>query len=93
LENIVGPLIIQRKNDIPLSKKLLLTLWIIATPESFRSVADRFGLSKCVTWKAFKEVVWVLKRIMPRFIRWSNDAECEESERACILCFPIYRIL
>ncbi|XP_025266548.1 putative nuclease HARBI1 isoform X2 [Camponotus floridanus] len=64
-----------------LSKKLLLTLWIIATPESFRSVADRFGLSKCVTWKIFKEVVWVLKRIMPRFIRWSNDVECVESER------------
>ncbi|CAL1678273.1 unnamed protein product [Lasius platythorax] len=75
------PLIRQRENDIPLSKKLFLTLWIIATPESFRSVAGRFGLSKGVAWNIFKEVVYALKRIMPRFIRWPNNAECEESER------------
>ncbi|XP_011858212.1 PREDICTED: putative nuclease HARBI1 [Vollenhovia emeryi] len=81
LENIVRPLIRQRENDIPLSKKLFLTVWIIATPESFRSVADRFGLSKGIAWKAFKEVVWTLRRIMPRFIRWPNNEDCEESEK------------
>lgn len=81
------PLIRQRENDIPLSKKLFLTLWIIATPESFQSVADRFGLSKGVAWNIFKEVVYALKRIMPRFIRWPNNAECEESERVHYFVF------
>jgi len=94
LENIIRPLIRQRENDIPLSKKLFLTLWIIATPESFRSVADRFGLSKGVTWNVFKEVVYALKRIMPRFIRWPNNAECEESERVHYFVFSsLYNIL
>ncbi|XP_025155930.1 putative nuclease HARBI1 [Harpegnathos saltator] len=80
LENVVRPLMRQRENDVLLSKKLF-NIVDIATPESFRSVADRFGLSKGVTWKIFKEMIWILKRWLPHFIRWSNDAECKESER------------
>nr|XP_018907963.1 PREDICTED: uncharacterized protein LOC109037649 [Bemisia tabaci] len=32
--------------SIPFEHALLLSLWLLATPESFRSVADRFGIDR-----------------------------------------------
>ena len=31
---------------IPLRKQILLTLWVLGNPESLRSVADRFGMTR-----------------------------------------------
>ncbi|XP_060560834.1 putative nuclease HARBI1 [Ruditapes philippinarum] len=41
----VSPLMNQERT-VTVDKKLLATLWILANPESYRSVADRFGMSK-----------------------------------------------
>lgn len=60
---------------------------MVATPESFRSVADRFGLSKSNAHVVFKEVICALKEMMPQFVKWPNAEECEINERV------IYRIL
>jgi hypothetical protein len=37
--------------ELPLEKQTLITLWCLANVESFRSVADRFGVSKSACWR------------------------------------------
>ncbi|XP_011858709.1 PREDICTED: putative nuclease HARBI1 [Vollenhovia emeryi] len=81
LENLIYRQIRQGKNNVPLLKKILLTIWIVATPESFRSVADRFGLSKSNAHVVFKEVICALKEMMPQFVKWPSAEECETNER------------
>ncbi|XP_036142268.1 putative nuclease HARBI1 isoform X2 [Monomorium pharaonis] len=81
LENLIYRQIRQGENNVPLRKKILLTIWIVGTPESFRSVADRFGLSKSNAHIVFKEVICALKEMMPQFVKWPNAEECENNER------------
>jgi hypothetical protein len=38
--------VMDQGQTVTVDKKLLATLWILANPESYRSVADRFGMSK-----------------------------------------------
>ncbi|XP_047518829.1 putative nuclease HARBI1 isoform X2 [Pieris napi] len=80
LENIIRPHVLDVNHNMPLQKKILLTIWILATPESFRSVADRFGLCKTITYSAFKEIVHILANLLPQFVRWPDAQECEVIE-------------
>ncbi|KAL5017911.1 hypothetical protein ScPMuIL_003633 [Solemya velum] len=40
----LGPILTERK--LSLEKKLLSTMWLLANQESYRGIADRFGISK-----------------------------------------------
>ncbi|CAF4891055.1 unnamed protein product [Pieris macdunnoughi] len=80
LENIIRPHVLDINHNMPLQKIFLLTIWILATPESFRSVADRFGLCKTITYSAFKEIVHILANLLPQFVRWPDAQECEVIE-------------
>lgn len=90
MENLVYQQIRQGENNVPLRKKILLTIWIVGTPESFRSVADRFGLSKSNAHVVFKEVICALKEMMPQFVKWPNAEECENNERVIHRIFLFY---
>ncbi|XP_053595504.1 putative nuclease HARBI1 [Microplitis demolitor] len=87
LENVIRRHIPNNEDDddndddsIPVKKKILLTIWILATPDSFRSVADRFGLPKSTAHLIFTEIVDVLSYLLPQFIRWPDANECEVIE-------------
>ncbi|KAK5650044.1 hypothetical protein RI129_001073 [Pyrocoelia pectoralis] len=58
---------------IPLEKKVLFTLWVLAKPESFLAAGDRFGLARSSAHGIFKEVVAVLVGLMNQYIRWPNN--------------------
>ncbi|XP_066588108.1 putative nuclease HARBI1 [Prorops nasuta] len=83
LEKLLMPHISKAYKTDP-RKKILLTIWILTTPESFRSVSDRFGFPKSIGWLVFKEVVWALKKLMPSLIKWPNNEELLNSERIFI---------
>ena len=56
---------------VKVSKHLLITLWLLATPESMRSVADRFGVSKSTTFQVFYRVCDMLKGYLAaKLITW-----------------------
>ena len=92
MENLIYRQIRQGENNVPLRKKILLTIWIIGTPESFRSIADRFGLSKSKAHVVFKEVICALKEMMPQFVKWPNAEECENNERVIYRIFILYHL-
>ncbi|KYN08010.1 Putative nuclease HARBI1 [Cyphomyrmex costatus] len=50
--------------------QLLAVLWLLATPDSFRSVSDRFDISKSLLHDSMKRVVVALNNLADRFIKW-----------------------
>ncbi|KAK4320674.1 hypothetical protein Pmani_008507 [Petrolisthes manimaculis] len=60
---------------VSLEKKVLSHLWFLGNKESFRSVADRFNLSKGTLHATFFEVCEALKLVRPQIIYWPNRNE------------------
>jgi len=42
--------------SIPLLKSILITLWVIGTQDSYRSIADRFDVSKSTVYFVFDKI-------------------------------------
>ncbi|CAD6228503.1 GSCOCG00012053001-RA-CDS, partial [Cotesia congregata] len=90
LENVIRPHIPNIDDDdhddnddinlIPLKKKILLTIWILATPDSYRSVADRFGLPKSTAHLIFQVIIDIVTNLLPQFVRWPDANGCEVIE-------------
>lgn len=86
LLHVVAPLINEQKNvDVSISKRLMFTIWVLAKPESFLSVGDRFGLSKNTGHQIFKNVVNILTQLMPQYVTWPNEAQRQISCNVCFL--------
>lgn len=63
------------RQGMPLYKGLLMTLWILATPDSFRSVAVKFGLEGGSVHNQYRTFIRVLRQLRSKFIRWPSDLE------------------
>lgn len=61
--------------DIP----LLMVLWILANPDTFRSVALRFGVLPGVVYFHYAYIVEALREMRPKYVQWPD-----ENERALI---------
>ncbi|KAK3920191.1 Protein ANTAGONIST OF LIKE HETEROCHROMATIN PROTEIN 1 [Frankliniella fusca] len=79
LENLLGPILAKQENlgrsIIPVRKQILCTLWLLATPDSYRSVGDRFDMGKASANDSFMRVVESLCSISWRIIRWPQERE------------------
>ena len=74
--NIVAPLVNKQQNvNIDIPKRLMFTIWMLAKPESFLSVGDRFGIPKSTGHQIFKNIIHALVQLMPQFITWPNEAQ------------------
>jgi hypothetical protein len=64
------------RNQISSEKSLLITLWTLATPESYRAIGDRFNVSKSTVYNSLEVIITViLLELGPRFIRWPDENE------------------
>ncbi|XP_071577460.1 uncharacterized protein [Temnothorax nylanderi] len=74
LERILTPELIRRadtgRTTLDVRTQLLSILWLLATPDSFRSVSDRFGISKSMLHDSMRRVVASLNTLADRFIKW-----------------------
>ncbi|CAD6240936.1 GSCOCG00012596001-RA-CDS [Cotesia congregata] len=83
LQEIISLHVRNLNDPIPLGKKILMTIWLLATPDSFRSVADRFNFSESTAHFSFKEIILILSHnLLPNFISWPNDEESALIENA-----------
>ena len=55
--------------------KLLSVIWLLATEESYRSVADRFGMSKGTLHFSAMQVVEVISQNISKFVTWPKENE------------------
>ncbi|KAK3923113.1 Protein ANTAGONIST OF LIKE HETEROCHROMATIN PROTEIN 1 [Frankliniella fusca] len=68
---------IRNSIDIP----LLMVLWILATPDSFRSVALRFGVLPADVHYHYRYLIEVFRLMAPTYIKWPDQAERNEIKR------------
>ncbi|XP_066585502.1 putative nuclease HARBI1 [Prorops nasuta] len=56
-------------------KQLFLAIWMMATPNSYRCVSDRFDISKSTAWSCVRKVVNALYKYRNTFIKWPSTEE------------------
>ncbi|XP_039302797.1 protein ANTAGONIST OF LIKE HETEROCHROMATIN PROTEIN 1-like isoform X1 [Solenopsis invicta] len=68
---------------IPMSaeKLLYITLYVLATPDSYRSVVTKFNVGNATAWRAVRKVVKILCTFRNYFIRWPNRREINDYSR------------
>ncbi|XP_036141516.1 protein ANTAGONIST OF LIKE HETEROCHROMATIN PROTEIN 1 isoform X2 [Monomorium pharaonis] len=63
---------------ISAEKQLYIGLYVLGTPDSYRSVVTKFDVSKATAWRAVKRVVKGLCKHRNYFIRWPNQREMND---------------
>ncbi|EFA01169.1 Putative nuclease HARBI1-like Protein [Tribolium castaneum] len=64
------------RKQIGPEKALLVTLWTLATPDSYRSIGERFGIAKSSVYFCLQTVINViLHELTHRFIKWPTEDE------------------
>nr|XP_012224230.1 PREDICTED: putative nuclease HARBI1 [Linepithema humile] len=62
-------------------KQIAITLWFFGNQEVYRSVADRFGVSKDTVWKCVFEIAMLLTEDVHRYIKWPELREMATFEK------------
>lgn len=63
-------------------KQLLAVLWILATPDSYRSIGLKFGMAKSTLSVCFMRVIKALCNIAPTIIKWPQGADVGKSKES-----------
>jgi len=69
----------QGKKQIDVTKQLLITIYVLATPDSYRSISERFDVSKSTAWFTVKRVVRAIYSIRNLFIKWPTYEEAQNT--------------
>ncbi|KAE8739896.1 hypothetical protein FOCC_FOCC014595 [Frankliniella occidentalis] len=56
---------------------MLMVVWLLATPDSFRSVSLKFGVNPGTLYYFHFYVIEALRKLSPKFIRWPDAEERE----------------
>ncbi|XP_052127877.1 uncharacterized protein LOC127750364 [Frankliniella occidentalis] len=67
----------------PVAHMLLMVVWIMATPDSFRSVALRFGVSKSEVHDHYVLTIRALREMRGTYITWPNEAKRNSIKANC----------
>ncbi|XP_025263413.1 protein ANTAGONIST OF LIKE HETEROCHROMATIN PROTEIN 1-like, partial [Camponotus floridanus] len=65
------------REQINSTKQLLIAIYVLATPDSYRSICERFNVARSTAWFSIKRVVRALYSLRNCFIRWPNYEEAE----------------
>ncbi|XP_032690661.1 putative nuclease HARBI1 isoform X2 [Odontomachus brunneus] len=75
------------RKSISEKKQLLIAIWFMATPDSYRSIATKFGVGKATAFRALRRVTYALHCVAPQFIIWPKDQVAvnviEQFEKSC----------
>jgi len=63
------------RNGLSVDLALMMTLWILATPDTFRSTGVKFGVGKTSVHNQYKTIISVLSELREVYIRWPSVRE------------------
>ncbi|KAJ1520370.1 hypothetical protein ONE63_003505 [Megalurothrips usitatus] len=66
---------IKRQSRYQLKDVLLMVVWLLATPDSFRSVALRFGVRPGTLYRFYIRIIGALREMAETFITWPDAGE------------------
>lgn len=64
-----------RRVRTPLRDIVLMVVWLLATPDTFRSVALRFGVQPSTLYYFYSYIILALRELAPRYIAWPDEEE------------------
>jgi len=64
-----------RRERTPLRDIVLMVVWLLATPDTFRSVALRFGVSPSTLYYFYSYIIEALREMAGRYISWPDQEE------------------
>ncbi|XP_011882389.1 PREDICTED: putative nuclease HARBI1 isoform X2 [Vollenhovia emeryi] len=67
------------REQINIVKQILIAIYVLATPDSFRSISERFDVTKSTAWLTTKRVVRAIYSIRNHFIKWPTYEEAENT--------------
>nr|CAH7731588.1 unnamed protein product [Callosobruchus chinensis] len=80
---IVGPLLstpgANYRQQTPAKTQLLLVLWLMATPDSYRSAFTKFNVGKATCVHSLRRVSRALHTLAPKFITWPKEQSVAET--------------
>ncbi|XP_011686365.1 PREDICTED: putative nuclease HARBI1, partial [Wasmannia auropunctata] len=71
-------------------KQLMIAIWKMATPDSYRSICEKFDVGKATALKSVRRVMKALTELAPHFITWPNEERAKEIHNGffAISAFP-----
>ena len=66
------------RKAVPTDKRVVITLWFLATGADFRTIARLFGVSKSTVSLVVKDVSSAILLLLPRYIRFPTVAALKE---------------
>ncbi|XP_066600973.1 putative nuclease HARBI1 [Prorops nasuta] len=66
---------------ISFEKQVYVALYVLGTPDSYRSVVSKFDISNSSAWHAVKRVVKILCQLRNHFIRWPGAEAAKATSR------------
>lgn len=64
-----------QRERTPLQNVVLMVVWLLATPDSFRSVSLRFGVRPSTLYYFYTYVIEALREMAHNFIVWPSEQE------------------
>ncbi|KAE8739946.1 hypothetical protein FOCC_FOCC014557 [Frankliniella occidentalis] len=64
-----------QRERTPFQDIMLMVVWLLATPDSFRSVSLKFGVNPGSLYYFYFYVIWALRKPAPQYISWPDADE------------------
>lgn len=93
---LIGPKVdntFKGREQIDVIKQLLIAIYVLATPDSYRSISERFDVSKSTAWFCTKRVVRAIYSIRNQFIKWPTYEEAENTWTNIQLLYGFPKVL
>ncbi|XP_066585459.1 putative nuclease HARBI1 [Prorops nasuta] len=87
LLNMIEPYVKDMVSKGPListETQLYITLYVLGTPDSYRSIVTKFNVGNATAWRAVKRVVKALCILRNTFIRWPTEEEAEATANTIV---------
>ncbi|XP_012234639.2 uncharacterized protein [Linepithema humile] len=67
------------RDPISACRQLYIALWMLAAPDSYRSVCTKFDVGRATAWRCVLRVTKALYRLRNTFISWPTRAQAEQT--------------
>ncbi|KAJ8968013.1 hypothetical protein NQ317_014266, partial [Molorchus minor] len=64
---------------LPLEKQMLMCIWYLSNQEGFRSLADRFDVTKSTAYECVRRIIDAIICLRQDFIRWPTPVEARRT--------------
>ncbi|XP_020296626.1 protein ANTAGONIST OF LIKE HETEROCHROMATIN PROTEIN 1-like [Pseudomyrmex gracilis] len=66
------------RKTISVERQFLIAIWKMATPDSYRSICEKFNVGRATALKAVRRVTKAIVKLAPIFITWPDNNRVEE---------------